>query len=834
MIPDSSFNWFYHLSNFFRAIHSEFKRAIMKQLIFCSAFLLITILASAQTFYTENDLPSFNDQPVGTRFTVLIPADRYDVGKNQVLTGTGTYTLISNLRSAAIHCGAIKPKQGGIVSVEIVSGIREYKGTLQNGLQSDEMKESSEDLSDMKAFTVVRDMTYDYLPEDVIFTDWIKPRHMILDEKTTRANLFFPPNGKPWGFVNGTDYYTWDSHIGTAAVHAGKITFEKGGLVTVEFYPKGKKAGPYKGSTRFGVTTSSWNIPGSLETFHFLTPPPPRTNQPVVAGNLEGAGVTNEFVFVKLNSKEYNVAGFHVNGDHVSILYDTTTGALQKICYRVAGSEDAVFITCDAEQRPYLIETKEAVYRFYNFKNNTASLVKAEPGKQPQVIENVPFDWQPPIVQQPGKEHGPSAITYRYDQPFEITAALIIKSTGYALKLATCGLAAAASAGAAILPCTSVFVSAMADFLPDNNSAKKEFQKLEKLIGAFESYAPQGFPKKRIMELLELSQSIAEKDLKVYEVCKSIKGWLDAWNSVTNYIDPAFNGRPANTTPSGNKPQTQSASVPQTFTYAHTTFVSLFTLVGDNLKEETVRAALMELGNNNYALLDAHGIFANVGRKVTYEMVKSPLDNKEGWERLMQKQKEGYKLVYVLLYAVLMRVEGYNDPVIHEIKETKRNDLVNPNIKLTEEIANGYLNEGYEFLGMGLQDKTIRLFLVKQPGSHSKYELKFTGHDGLVNGETVKSLIQQGYKSCGYVIAIYGKDPNFEGSPLPFIKEKGKAGYQCREVLLSGPESARYDRKDFMEAVNKVTTECNKQVEDGFYLDFFLTDKNKIQVFFHK
>ena len=66
------------------------------------------------------------------------------------------------------------------------------------------------------------------------------------------------------------------------------------------------------------------------------------------------------------------------------------------------------------------------------------------------------------------------------------------------------------------------------------------------------------------------------------------------------------------------------------------------------------------------------------------------------------------------------------------------------------------------------------------------------------------------------------------------MKEKNKAGYQCREVVLNGAAETKYDRKDFMEAVNKVTAECNKQVNDGYYLDFFLTEKNKIQIFFHK
>jgi len=63
-----------------------------------------------------------------------------------------------------------------------------------------------------------------------------------------------PPNGVA-GNVWGTDIYTDDSSICTAAVHAGKFTLISGGTVTIEIRP-GENG--YFGSTRNGITSSTF------------------------------------------------------------------------------------------------------------------------------------------------------------------------------------------------------------------------------------------------------------------------------------------------------------------------------------------------------------------------------------------------------------------------------------------------------------------------------------------------------------------------------------------------------------------------------------------------
>ena len=64
-----------------------------------------------------------------------------------------------------------------------------------------------------------------------------------------------PPNGSP-GTVWGTDVYTDDSSICTAAVHDSLIAFKDGGQVTIRILPG---ASSYAGTTKNGVSTQSYS-----------------------------------------------------------------------------------------------------------------------------------------------------------------------------------------------------------------------------------------------------------------------------------------------------------------------------------------------------------------------------------------------------------------------------------------------------------------------------------------------------------------------------------------------------------------------------------------------
>jgi hypothetical protein len=82
---------------------------------------------------------------------------------------------------------------------------------------------------------------------------------------TTTANQFKQDPGQTYTFecptngtavaVWGSDVYTADSSICTAAVHAGKLTLEDGGEVTIEMRP-GRSV--YGSTTRNGITSNTF------------------------------------------------------------------------------------------------------------------------------------------------------------------------------------------------------------------------------------------------------------------------------------------------------------------------------------------------------------------------------------------------------------------------------------------------------------------------------------------------------------------------------------------------------------------------------------------------
>jgi hypothetical protein len=53
------------------------------------------------------------------------------------VTGSGIYTDASSICAAAAHAGAIDPKRGGVVVIQILPGQDVYRGTTQNFIRSD-------------------------------------------------------------------------------------------------------------------------------------------------------------------------------------------------------------------------------------------------------------------------------------------------------------------------------------------------------------------------------------------------------------------------------------------------------------------------------------------------------------------------------------------------------------------------------------------------------------------------------------------------------------------------------------------------------------------------
>jgi hypothetical protein len=84
--------------------------------------------------------------------------------------------------------------------------------------------------------------------------DWTSTVQQVEGRTAERFAYVCPAGGVP-GPVWGSQLYTSDSSVCTAAVHAGLITFAAGGRVVVEIRDG---AGAYSGTSRNGVTTSSY------------------------------------------------------------------------------------------------------------------------------------------------------------------------------------------------------------------------------------------------------------------------------------------------------------------------------------------------------------------------------------------------------------------------------------------------------------------------------------------------------------------------------------------------------------------------------------------------
>jgi len=83
-----------------------------------------------------------------------------------------------------------------------------------------------------------------------------KIEKVLVENKNAGASFKIKcPAGCTAGTVWGTDTYTTDSAVCTAAIHSGVIAADKGGVVTVNVVASLPK---YQGSEKNGVTTRDW------------------------------------------------------------------------------------------------------------------------------------------------------------------------------------------------------------------------------------------------------------------------------------------------------------------------------------------------------------------------------------------------------------------------------------------------------------------------------------------------------------------------------------------------------------------------------------------------
>ena len=169
--------------------------------------------------------------------------------------GSDIYTADSSICTAGVHSGLITYQQGGAVTIELRPGRTVYGSSERNGVTTSPFG------SYQHSFVFKTPNTEAVVREAEAQTPvlWNTSASMVSFESGKTYKFKCPSSGKE-SAVWGTDIYTLDSSICNAAVHAGKLSSESGGLVMIELRP-GQPS--YKGSARNGVKTNDYGEYGS-------------------------------------------------------------------------------------------------------------------------------------------------------------------------------------------------------------------------------------------------------------------------------------------------------------------------------------------------------------------------------------------------------------------------------------------------------------------------------------------------------------------------------------------------------------------------------------------
>lgn len=164
------------------------------------------------------------------------------------LWGTDYYTTDSSLAMAAVHSGAIRNGQTGVVKVIFYPGRAQYAGSTRYGVTSSSWGgyelsfavEAAEGVKPVAGNAVMPN------PGTLKNVPGAAPGQVMLFEVTGTGS-----GGSVWG----SKMYTTDSDLGMVAVHAGVLKAGETGVVKVTFRPGQTK---YVGSTKNGVKSSNW------------------------------------------------------------------------------------------------------------------------------------------------------------------------------------------------------------------------------------------------------------------------------------------------------------------------------------------------------------------------------------------------------------------------------------------------------------------------------------------------------------------------------------------------------------------------------------------------
>lgn len=203
-----------------------------------AALLVLSSAAAAQQAHlgaAGANLLSYRGQS-GKRLALVCPPG----GAPGTVYGTDVYTDDSSVCSAAVHAGVVSLERGGPVTVLLGGAQQSYRGSTRNGVTS----------QDFAAWPGSYSFDRSAEPATV---DWATTAGGV--EGYIGSVAVNCPAGGQVQRVWGTDLYTSDSSLCSAAAHAGVISPASGGPVTVRI-SGGQDA--YTGSRRNGVESAAY------------------------------------------------------------------------------------------------------------------------------------------------------------------------------------------------------------------------------------------------------------------------------------------------------------------------------------------------------------------------------------------------------------------------------------------------------------------------------------------------------------------------------------------------------------------------------------------------
>jgi beta-lactamase regulating signal transducer with metallopeptidase domain len=214
------------------------------------------LTAISKPYGVLHDMTVYRGQE-GARITLNVVGDTQ--GR---VWGSNPYTDDSSLAAAAVHAGVLEPGERGAVTVKILPGAEAYEGSTKNGVTSSSYGQWA------GSFRIDGAPTLDLA---IPIGKRVRPDPGTLTQFRNRGGqtLAFRVTGSTDGTVWGSDVYTDDSSLATAAVHAGLLEPGEEGIVRATILPGLPR---YEGSTENGVTTRSY---GPWEgSFRLVEPEP--------------------------------------------------------------------------------------------------------------------------------------------------------------------------------------------------------------------------------------------------------------------------------------------------------------------------------------------------------------------------------------------------------------------------------------------------------------------------------------------------------------------------------------------------------------------------------